>query len=44
MVDKNTVPFIPRATLKLSGRYDAWRTSGDKLKALGDELDGFLAG
>jgi len=44
MADKNTVPFIPRATLKTSGRYDAWYTTGDKLKALGDELDGFLAG
>jgi pimeloyl-ACP methyl ester carboxylesterase len=44
MADKNTVPFIPRAALKSSGRYDAWYTTGDKLKALGDELDGFLAG
>jgi len=44
MADKNTVPFIPRAALKSSGRYDAWYTVGDKLKALGDELDGFLTG
>ena len=44
MADKNTVPFIPRAALKSSGRYDAWYTVGDKLNALGDELDGFLTG
>jgi pimeloyl-ACP methyl ester carboxylesterase len=44
MADKNTAPFIPRAMLKSSGRYDAWYTSGDKLKVLGDELEGFLAG
>ncbi len=42
MADKNTVPFIPRAALKNSGRYDAWYTTGDKLAGLATELAGFL--
>ncbi len=42
MAEKNTAPFIPRAALKASSRYDAWYTTGDKLKALADELAGFL--
>ncbi len=44
MGDKNTVPFIPRAVTKTSGRYDAFYTKGDKLAALADELAGFLDG
>jgi hypothetical protein len=36
------VPFIPRAALKKSGRYDAWYTTGDKLVGLATELAGFL--
>lgn len=42
LADKNTVPFIPRATTKKSGRYDAYYTKGEKLAALADELAGFL--
>lgn len=42
MGDKNTVPFIPRAALKKSGRYDAFYTAGEKLDALAGELAAFL--
>lgn len=43
MVDKNTKPFIPRATLKTSGRYDAGFTKDEKLDELARELGGFLS-
>ncbi|MBM3503427.1 MAG: alpha/beta hydrolase [Alphaproteobacteria bacterium] len=42
LADKNTVPFVPHATLKKTGRYDSYATSADKAAAMAAEINAYL--